>query len=257
MAAYEWIVVAYFSGLTLAAWLVPIDLTRRLAASAVGVAVVVVAVVVATTAPPALRAWSPHAFLIAGYWMPALLVPSAPERRFEEWLVRSDERLRRVLPPVPRPVGHLVELAYLLCYPLIPLSFAIVWLNGEGSDVRRFWLSVLLSGYTCYVSLPWLVSRPPRSHPEHETNRRGLPGINARLLGCLSHRLNTFPSGHVAVTAAAAASVAFVSVPAGLALGVAVAAIGVGAAAGRYHYVIDVILGLVTAAAAVAVAGVA
>ena len=30
MAAYEWIVVAYFSGLTLAAWLVPVSLTRRL-----------------------------------------------------------------------------------------------------------------------------------------------------------------------------------------------------------------------------------
>ena len=150
-----------------------------------------------------------------------------------------------------------MELAYLLCYPLVPLSFAIVWLNGDGTDVRRFWLSVLLSGYACYVSLPWLVSRPPRSHPEHEKNRRGLPDINVRLLGRLSHRLNTFPSGHVAVAAAAAVSVAVVSLPAGLALGVVVAAIGVGAAAGRYHYVIDVILGLVVAAAAVAVASLA
>ncbi len=254
MAAYEWIVVAYFSGLTLAAWLVPVSLTRRVEASALGVLVVVATVTVATTAPAALRAWCPHAFLIAGYWMPALLVPSAPERRFEEWLIRSDRRLRRVLPSVPKPLGPLVELAYLLCYPLVPLSFAIIWLNGEGADVRRFWLSVLLAGYTCYVSLPWLVSRPPRSHPEHDKNRRGLPEINARLLESLSHRFNTFPSGHVAVTAAAAASVAVVSVPAGLALGVAVAAISVGAAAGRYHYVIDVILGLVTAAAAVAVA---
>jgi PAP2 superfamily protein len=254
MAAYEWIVVAYFSGLTLAAWLAPVGLTRRVEASALGVAVVVATVAVTTTASAALRAWSPHAFLIAGYWMPALLVPSVPERRFEEWLIRSDQRLRRVLPSVPKPLGQLAELAYLLCYPLVPLSFAIIWLNGEGTDVRRFWLSVLLSGYTCYVSLPWLVSRPPRLHREHHTNPRGLPGINARLLGCVSHRLNTFPSGHVAVAAAAAVSVVVVSVPAGLALGVAVAAISVGAAAGHYHYVIDVILGLVTAAAAVVVA---
>jgi hypothetical protein len=40
MAAYEWIVVAYFSGLTLAAWLAPVGLTRRLQASALGVVVV-------------------------------------------------------------------------------------------------------------------------------------------------------------------------------------------------------------------------
>jgi membrane-associated phospholipid phosphatase len=254
MAAYEWIVVAYFSGLTLAAWLAPVGLTRRLQASALGVVVVVATVAAATMASAAPRAWIPHVFLIAGYWMPALLVPSAPDRRFEDWLIRSDRRLRRVLPSVPKPLGHLVELAYLLCYPLVPFSFAIVWLNGEVTDVRRFWLLVLLSGYACYVSLPWLVSRPPRSHQEHDKNRRGLPGINAHLLGRVSHRLNTFPSGHVAVAAAAAVSVAAVSIPAGLALGVAAVAIGVGAAAGRYHYVIDVILGLVVAAAAAAVA---
>jgi hypothetical protein len=254
MAAYEWIVVAYFSGLTLAAWLIPVSLTRRVEASALGVLVVVATVTVATTAPAALRAWCPHAFLIAGYWMPALLVPSAPERGFEEWLIRSDRRLRRVLPSVPKPLGQLAELAYLLCYPLVPLSFGIVWLNGEGGDVRRFWLSVLLAGYMCYVSLPWLVSRPPRSHSEHDKSRRGLPEINVRVLESLSHRFNTFPSGHVAVSAAAAASVAVVSAPAGLAFGVAAAAISVGAAAGHYHYVIDVILGLVTAAAAVVVA---
>ena len=253
MAAYEWIVVAYFSALTLAAWLAPVGLTRRVEASALGMAAVVATAAVATTASAAIRAWFPHALLIAGYWMPALLVPPAPERRFEEWLIRSDRRLRRLLPRVPDLLGQPVELAYLLCYPLVPVSFAIVWLNGEGTDVRRFWLSVLLSGSACYVSLPWLVSRPPRSH-SHDTNRRGLPGINVRVLDRLSHRFNTFPSGHVAVAASAAASVAAVSVPAGFALGVAVAAISVGAAAGRYHYVIDVILGLVTAAAAVVVA---
>ena len=36
MAAYEWIVVAYFSALTLAAWLVPVGSAQRLKASALG-----------------------------------------------------------------------------------------------------------------------------------------------------------------------------------------------------------------------------
>lgn len=257
MAAYEWIVVAYFSGLTLAAWLAPVETMRRQRASALGIAVLLVTVAVASMPSSTARAWIPHAYLLAGYWMPALLVPQAPGRGFEEWLVRSDSRFRRVLPSVPAPLVHLAELAYLLCYPLVPLSFAIVWLNGGDADVGRFWLAVLLSGYACYVSLPWLVSRPPRLRQEPVERRGWLPGINASVLGLLSHRLNTFPSGHVAVAAAAAAGVAVVSIPAGTAIGLAAAAISVGAVAGRYHYVVDVILGLGIAAAASAVARIA
>jgi membrane-associated phospholipid phosphatase len=67
--------------------------------------------------------------------------------------------------------------------------------------------------------------------------------------------LNTFPSGHVAVAAAAAVAAGSVSTQAGIALAAVVGAITVGAAAGGYHYVIDVILGLIVAFAAVGVAG--
>jgi membrane-associated phospholipid phosphatase len=74
-----------------------------------------------------------------------------------------------------------------------------------------------------------------------------LSSLNAFVLGRVSHQLNTFPSGHVAVAAAAAASVATISAPAGVLLGLAVSAICVGAAAGRYHYVVDVVLGLAVA----------
>jgi membrane-associated phospholipid phosphatase len=70
----------------------------------------------------------------------------------------------------------------------------------------------------------------------------------------VSHQLNTFPSGHVAVSLAAAAVVASLSPPAGLLFGLMAAAIGVGAAAGRYHYVIDVLLGAGMGAAVVAAA---
>ena len=60
----------------------------------------------------------------------------------------------------------MVELAYLLCYPLVPLSFAVVWLKGSPGDIERFWLTVLVAGYGCYATLPWLVSRPPRNQRE-------------------------------------------------------------------------------------------
>jgi membrane-associated phospholipid phosphatase len=255
MAVSEWVVSVYFAALTLVAWLRPVGPARRRHASALGVAVLITTVGAGLFAPDVVQAWAPIAYLIAGYWMPALLVTRGTDARFEEWLVRTDSQLRRFFPAVPRSLGHVVELGYLLCYPLVPLSFAVVWLTGDAADVERFWLAVLLSGYACYVTLPWLVSRPPRLQRDQDVRRGGVAQLNARVLGRVSHRLNTFPSGHVAVAAAAAASVASVSVPAGAVLAGVAAAISVGAAAGGYHYVIDVIFGFAVAATAVIVSG--
>ena len=256
MAVYEWMVAAYFTALMLAAWLLPLRTSRRLQASALGAAVLLTVFAAARFAPQAIREWVPIAYLVAGYWMPGLLVPPAAGRRFEDWLRESDVRFRRVLPAVPQTLRPVAELGYLLCYPMVPLSFSVVWLDGGSEDVQRYWLAVLLSGYACYMTLPWLVSRPPRLQPGQVARTGVLEQLNAQVLGRVSHRLNTFPSGHVAVGAAAAASVAVVSIPAGAALALIVAAISVGAAAGGYHYVIDVVSGLAIAAAAVILEGI-
>ncbi|MNC88548.1 PAP2 superfamily protein [compost metagenome] len=96
-----------------------------------------------------------------------------------------------------------------------------------------------MAGFACYVTLPWLLSRPPRlitgtgSAPQ-------MAAINALVLGRVSHQLNTFPSGHVAVALAASGVLWPVSPAASAAVGCAAAAIAAAAAAGRYHYVTDV-----------------
>ena len=254
VTAYEWIVLAYFAALIAAAWALPVPTTRRVRATALG-AVALVSLAASQWVAPTLRAWLPHFYLVAGYWLPALLVPASPGGRFEDWLLRRDRAWRRLLPLAPSWLTPLAELAYLMCYPLVPLAFALVWANGDAGDVARFWLAVLLSGYSCYATLPWLVSRPPRLIDIERNDARGaLAAMNTRVLARVSHQFNTFPSGHVAVAASASAAVAMVSLPAGAMIGVVVAAICVGAAAGRYHYVEDVLLGLAVAAAAHAVA---
>jgi membrane-associated phospholipid phosphatase len=68
---------------------------------------------------------------------------------------------------------------------------------------------------------------------------------NVSILRVVSHGMNTFPSGHVAVSVACALSVARIWPEAGVALGVVAAAVAVGAAAGRYHFIIDVALGAI------------
>lgn len=256
MYPFESLALAWFGGLFVAAPFAGADRRRRLAVLASCLALALFIGLVAVRLNTGVRAWLPHGYLVLGYWLPGILAPSVSHpTAFETWLVRSDAALRPRLPAVPPVLTPLVELAYLVCYPLVPVAFAIVWARGEDDDVARFWVAVLLAGYACYGSLPWLVSRPPRivegamPIPGHR-----VAAANAFVLGRVSHQLTTFPSGHVAVSSAAAGALMAVSAPGGLIVGAVAAAIAIGAVAGRYHYVIDVVLGLFVAAVAVGAA---
>ena len=252
MAPYEWVAVAYFVGLSLAAGVCRLPRQRRLATSATGMAIALVVAVVAATGSDVLRAWAPHIYLVAGYWLPAMLAPRpAVATRFERWLVRFDADF--VLRAVPAAPAQVTELAYLLCYPLIPAAFTVVWARGDAADVTRFWVAVLVSGYACYASLPWLVSRPPRLREQDSRSANQVGEINVFVLRRVSHELNTFPSGHVAVSCAAAAMLATVSPATALVFGVITTLIAVGAVAGRYHYVTDVVFAVAVAVVAIAV----
>src|SRR5690606_21635953 len=144
--SFEWLAVAWFSAFTLAAPFTAAAPRRRLAVSLLCAALVLLIGWGAPQSSAAVRAWLPHAYLVLGYWVPGLLVaaPSVPTR-FEAWLLRSDAAVRPRLPPVPRPFVPVVELAYLLCYPLVPAAFAVVWREGNAADVSRFWIAVLAS----------------------------------------------------------------------------------------------------------------
>ena len=252
MTPFEVVTAAYFAGMAAAGLRTDLRRGRRGAAIAVALAAAGGAFATAASGAEVVRAWLPHAFLVAGYWVPGLLARRiVAATRFEEWLARGDRAVRPHLPSIPAPVAHLTELAYLLCYPVVPASLLVVWMQGSAEDVRRFWFAVLVAGYACYVTLPWLVSRPPRL--TSVAPPVGCVGaVNLFVLRRVSHELNTFPSGHVAVSFAAAASLWTVSPGVALAFGAVAVAVAVGAAAGRYHYVVDVWLGIVVAAAAVA-----
>lgn len=250
MRGYETLVAVYFAVLAAVALVRPAPnrgpLTRLFPLLAL-------AWVVATAAlgTDDVREWMPLLYLILGYWLPALLAatPHHPTR-FEQWLCRSDERWRP-RGRIPSIVQQVCELAYLLCYPLVPAAFVVVWLLGSAGEVDRFWMAVLMSAYACYASLPWLASRPPRLVSAAPVLPGGrVAALNARVLGRVSHQMTTFPSGHVAVSIACAAGVFVVSAGAGVVFGLAALAIAIGAVAGRYHYAIDVALGVVVAVVA-------
>jgi PAP2 superfamily len=220
--------------------------TARRKRTAIGVSGIVVALILvlsrATSAD--VRGWVAHLYLVSGYWVPALLTPEARATTFEAWLVRSDAAWRRYALGLPRWVEGVLELFYLFCYPAVPLSFAAVWSRGRLADVDRFWLSVLAAGFASYGCLPWLMSRPPRLIQEPLLERHPLASINTVVLRRVSHGLNTFPSGHVAVSIAAALSLLPVWTAGGVMMGMMALGIAAGAVAGRYHYLVDVLLGV-------------
>jgi membrane-associated phospholipid phosphatase len=242
---FETVASAFFVALAAAALAAPASRRRRTQV-ALWSAVIAAGVIATSQANEAIRGWLGHAYLVAGYWIPALLISSAdPPGRFESWLVRTDEWCRRFAIGPPPWAASILELSYLLCYVLVPVAFVVVWANGTMADVDRFWTAVLLSGFLCYASLPWLISRPPRTLTAAAVEAAGVRVVNEFVLKRVSHGLNTFPSGHVAVSMAAALEVMAVSQPAGTLLLAIASAIAAGAVLGRYHYAVDVVVGAI------------
>jgi hypothetical protein len=252
---FESLAVVYFAALAVALSIGYARGRRGWMAAAAAAAVTASAVTLAAvTLPVTARLWVAHLYLVTAYWLPALAEPREDDGAFERWLVNADVRWPQRLVRVPRWLALAGELAYLLCYPFVPAAFAVVWLAGTIDDADRFWTAVLLAGFSCYGSLPWLTARPPRLLSARGREPGRVAGVNAAILARLSHGRTTFPSGHVAVSIAAALSVLSVSIPGALVFTAIAAGIALGAATGRYHYVIDVVTGIAAGLLALLVA---
>jgi hypothetical protein len=255
MLPFEVLVIAYLAFFVLAALFARVERRMKMA-TALGAASIAAGVCIATQILPLeARLWLGFLYIAVGYWTPVPLVPARRGGAFEAWLRRSDETMRRRAGAgVPQWLAAVMELGYLACFPMVPVAFAAVWMAGSPADVARYWLAVLAAGYACYITLPWFVSRPARfiDGGGADAGLTAFSRANRYVLGRVSHHLNTFPSGHVAVSVAAALSVARVWPAAGVVLGAVAAAVAVGAVAGRYHYVADAALGAGVGAAAAA-----
>jgi membrane-associated phospholipid phosphatase len=256
---FEVLSITFFAALAVAARWTPAPSDRRRRAMLILVAVAAVIAAAVYALPPSVRVWLGHAYLVAGYRLPALLVSRTSDPRsqipgpgpFESWLIRTNERWFPFRPALPAWAAHSLELSYLLCYLLVPAAFAFIWMHASAVDADHFWTAVLLAGFACYGLLPWLVSAPPRARRTASVDTAGgFRRLNLRILDRASHGFNTFPSGHVAVSVAAALVVLELKTSAGLAAAVVAVAIAAGAVAGRYHYIIDVLAGVLVGVAA-------
>lgn len=196
----------------------------------------------------------PLVYLLIGYWLPALIVRE-PNVRFEQRLLDIDRRLfgldgrARFERNAPRFVIEYLELAYLLCYAVVPAGYVCLLLAGRDADaIDRFWSIVLLAAFLCYGLLPWIPTRAPRAiEPSGGVGRSSIRQLNMAVLKRASVQWNTFPSGHTAASVATALAVGTEMPLAGLALGGIAVSIAAGSVAGRYHYAADALAGAAVA----------
>jgi hypothetical protein len=224
---------------------------RRRALFFAALGIVVLILTAALRSWPLLATWVlPPALLLLAYWTSGSLFV-APMPDVERALVAFDRRLGvgGVAAAMPRAGAELLEVAYALVYPLIPVALGLHLLFAGRPDPDRFWMVVLTTDYVCFGMLPWLQTRPPRALESGEPWSAWFRRVNRRLLDRASIHVNTVPSGHAAEAVAAALLVAGAPLPIVLSMAVTALAICAGAVFGRYHYAADVFAGTAVAAA--------
>jgi membrane-associated phospholipid phosphatase len=214
--------------------------------------------VLSPLAASVVRDWLPAALVLFVYWQAGEFFLRVDEK-FQAWLGRLDERIAAPLlrwlarSRLGAAVAAYLELAYLLCYAMIPMSLAALYMLRLARHADYFWAVVLTSTYLSYGMLPFIQTLPPRMLPEPWLTPLPVNPVRTFNLWILRHasiHANTFPSAHVAASIAAAlVLVRLTPWGVGLAFGAIAAGIAFGTFAGRYHYAGDSIAGALVATA--------
>jgi membrane-associated phospholipid phosphatase len=271
MQTSEWIQIVFALGLAVAAWITrlsshPLPLRRRwIVTSLAATAVIIVAAgrFSASFLSPdhlsVLRDCLTVALFLVPYWQAGQFFLQ-PNLKIQDRLLAFD---RRLLPAVAAKsgtertaIGFLLEIAYLFCYPLVPLALLTVYMAGLRGKVGSFWFVLLMSTYICYAVTPFVPAFPPRSliyeqaatsAPAKHPNRGRI--FNRWILKHGSIHAISFPSAHVASAFAIALVFLRYALPIGLVFLAVAVLISLGAVVGRYHYALDVLLGVAIALA--------
>ena len=266
MRRAEWIHIAAFSFFAVLACLRELRPGRRakvlwIAAgglSATLLGALVVPLIVPELAASVIRDWLPAALILLVYWQAGAFfvrVNQSAQARLESIDLKIVPPLNRWLArnPAGRWIAMYLEVSYLFCYAMVPGSLAALYILRLGEHADYFWTVVLTSSYISYAALPFVQTMPPRVFEETWLAPLPLSAVRRFNLWILSHasiHANTFPSAHVAASAACAL-VLSILVPAPVASVFVALAVGIafGTFVGRYHFAADAIAGAAVAIA--------
>jgi membrane-associated phospholipid phosphatase len=258
MRTSEWIQAGFAAILALAAWISPLSTRRRLAVTFLAVFAICAILlgraagyVLSQSASFALRDWLPVALTLIPYYQTGQFF-TGPDEKTQAWLISLDRRLLRLVPHLSptfdRATRQIMEWAYMMCYPLLPLGLVVLYAAGLRREASTFWFLVLVPTYICYGFTPFVPALPPRSLGKQPIAAKPirLRVFNLWLLKYGSIQAISFPSAHVA-SSLAVSLVLLRTVPiAGVIFLLVTILIAVAAVRGGYHYASDVLLGAAT-----------
>ena len=269
----ERVVLGFFTFAIIASVIVPLSLHQRLLLLGLNLVTGALIIMAAKISKPSrlvqtIRDWSPAVLILVAYRESGLFFKPDPTHHLDYLLVRWDSMLlhnqfAQALFSISAPwLQRYLELAYLLCYALVPLGFAALVFApsvGEPSGlpyrfaIDHFWTTVLLATLTCYALYPFLPLTPPR------TFFHDLPGpavepllrkANFWILDRYSVQACIFPSGHVAAVTAVALVIRSYLPRLGVLFMAAGLSVAVATVYGRYHYAADAVAGALVGLAA-------
>jgi hypothetical protein len=261
MRTSEWIQGGFATVVAMAAWIVPLALRRRwiitkLALFAVaGISLArLLAHFLAPVQGSILRDWLPVVITLIPYWQTGQFF-TGPNEKIQTWLVVSDQWFFTLLSRTGWTLGRAARLsmewAYSMCYPIVPIGLAVLYLAGLRRFADIYWFLVLVPTYICYAITPFFPALPPRSIGDGgmapRTNKSRT--FNLWLAKHGSIQAISFPSAHVASSLGTSLALLHYVPLAGTIFLVVTFWISVGAVAERYHYTIDVVLGAVVSVA--------
>lgn len=266
MRVAEWIQGGFAMLLALAAWATPLPLLRKRRVTVLAVIVVAMIALAWSTAyflpPPwseGIRDWLPVGLMLVPYWQTGQFF-TGPSRRIQDWLMALDHRwLQRTswrTGTARTRLGLSFEIAYVFCYPFVPLGLGVIYAAGMLRRVDEYWFVVLISTYICYAITPFFPAMPPReiAHVPASTTVPSATEIankgrkfNRWLQQWGSIHAISFPSAHVASTLAVSLVLTRHLHVVGICFLFVAGCIAVAAVAGRYHYTLDVLLGAAVA----------
>jgi len=223
----------------------------------VSLAVAAVIAMVAAAAPVLVRDWTPFLYVsIAYYWTGRLFIK--PSERLEAWLLSWD---RRLLGDPTRRFAHwpgwlvaYLDVVYMFCFLLLPGGLAALAAAGHSMQANHYWTMVLAADLGAFAPLSIFQTRPPWALEDAPVLKdRTVRRLASYMVRHATIGVNTFPSGHVAVSLAAALAVMGSMPLTGALFLVLAATVSLACSVGRYHYVLDVLAGALLAAAVWAV----
>jgi len=224
-----------------------------------------------------LRDWLPALLILLAYRESGLFIKADPAHRLDHLFVVGDRWILHsrwvegLLEACAPWLQHYLEMCYLLCYPLVPLGFAAIYLarpsiaaqrepRGRSRPAElhhqplplaamfdRFWTTVLLATLFCYAIYPVFPLTPPR------VLFNDVPGppvplllrhMNLWILDRLSVQACVFPSAHAASVTATALAVRAYMPRLGILFCITALSVAAATVYGRYHYAADAVAGV-------------